>query len=491
MIRFLALGTPDLRGEEASELRAVLTQPRLLALLTYLAIARPRGFHRRDSLVAIFWPEVGHEQARNALRQVVHRLRRALGEDVVAGRGADELGLDVGRIWCDVTAFEHALGEQRVEDALEVYRGDLLPGFFLSEAPEFERWLDEERQRLRQRAPSAAWQFAEAEAAAGRAGSAAPIARRAALLSGDDEAGLQRHISLLARIGDRAGALRVYDAFARRLNDDLDIEPSSETQSLVKSLQVRTGAALSASASLGNATGVRSHFEPLTPVAIPHPDVEAEPPIAVADHHRSRWIMLGGIMTLMLAAVSTYAMVVRRQTPPPSRATVRTLAVFPFTVRGNSELSYLREGMVDLLSAKMNGTSQFRAIDPRGIIAAARQTQSSGPDIQQIASIGRRLGADWLLTGEMVEIAGRLQVSGTLYDVRKEPHSVMTASVAGEATDLFQLVDDLTGRILAGVAVGRDTALVRLSAITTHSLPALKAFLDGESALRAGQDSRA
>ena len=90
----------------------------------------------------------------------------------------------------------------------------------------------------------------------------------------------------------------------------------------------------------------------------------------------------------MLAAVSTYAMVVRRQTPPPSRATVRTLAVFPFTVRGNSELSYLREGMVDLLSAKMNGTSQFRAIDPRGIIAAARQTQSSGPDIQQIASIG-------------------------------------------------------------------------------------------------------
>src|SRR5207302_1406455 len=196
-----------------------------------------------------------------------------------------------------------------------------------------------------------------------------------------------------------------------------------------------------------------------TPVAIPRPDVEAELPIALADHHRSRWIMLGGIMTLMLAAVSTFAMVVRRQTPPPSRATVRTLAVFPFTVRGNSELSYLREGMVDLLSAKMNGTAQFRAIDPRGIIAAARQTQSSGPDIQQIASIGRRLGADWLLTGEMVEIAGRLQVSGTLYDVRKEPHSVMTASVAGEATDLLQLVDDLTGRILAGAAGGHDTAM--------------------------------
>src|SRR5256885_10551470 len=106
MIRFLALGTPDLRGEEASELRAVLTQPRLLARLTYLAVARPRGFHRRDSLVALFWPEVGHDQARNALRQVVHRLRRALGEDVLAGPRADDLAVDLGRLWRDVAPFD-------------------------------------------------------------------------------------------------------------------------------------------------------------------------------------------------------------------------------------------------------------------------------------------------------------------------------------------------------------------------------------------------
>ena len=59
MIRLRMLGTPDLRGDDASELRSVLTQPRLLGLFAYLALARPRGFHRRDSLVALFWPEIG------------------------------------------------------------------------------------------------------------------------------------------------------------------------------------------------------------------------------------------------------------------------------------------------------------------------------------------------------------------------------------------------------------------------------------------------
>jgi tetratricopeptide (TPR) repeat protein len=45
--------------------------------------------------------------------------------------------------------------------------------------------------------------------------------------------------------------------------------------------------------------------------------------------------------------------------------------------------------------------------------------------------------------------------------------------------------------MLAGLASGRDTALTRLAAVTTHSLPALKAFLEGERLLRAGKDGPA
>ena len=83
MIQLYVLGAPDLRRDGA-DVRSVLTQQKRLALLTYLATATPRGFHSRDTLLNLFWPELDQERARNALRQSLHYLRRALGEDAVA-----------------------------------------------------------------------------------------------------------------------------------------------------------------------------------------------------------------------------------------------------------------------------------------------------------------------------------------------------------------------------------------------------------------------
>src|SRR5919199_686078 len=108
MIRLTALGALDLRGPDGQELRSVLAQPKRLALLAYLALAAPRGFHRRDTLLALFWPEQDEEHARNALNQAAHFLRRALGADVLINRNDGEVGLDRQRFWCDATAFDDA-----------------------------------------------------------------------------------------------------------------------------------------------------------------------------------------------------------------------------------------------------------------------------------------------------------------------------------------------------------------------------------------------
>ncbi|PYP56105.1 MAG: hypothetical protein DMD40_11805, partial [Gemmatimonadetes bacterium] len=78
-------------------------------------------------------------------------LRTALGADVVVTRGDDDIGLDSALLWTDVAAFDRAAAEQQCAAALELYRGPLLDGFFISGAVEFERWLDDERSR-RQRA---------------------------------------------------------------------------------------------------------------------------------------------------------------------------------------------------------------------------------------------------------------------------------------------------------------------------------------------------
>src|SRR3954471_5255742 len=106
MIRFRTLGTLDLRDSQDREIRPLLRSPKLLALLGYLAIARPPGFHRRNTLVALLWPDLDHAHARNARRQAVRSLREGLGQDVLLGRGEDELGINQERFSCDVRELE-------------------------------------------------------------------------------------------------------------------------------------------------------------------------------------------------------------------------------------------------------------------------------------------------------------------------------------------------------------------------------------------------
>jgi DNA-binding SARP family transcriptional activator len=87
MIDLRTLGALELTSAESRALGSVLAQPRRAALLCYLALALPRGFHRRDTLVALFWPELDQEHSRNALRQSVYFLRRALGPKTIVSRG--------------------------------------------------------------------------------------------------------------------------------------------------------------------------------------------------------------------------------------------------------------------------------------------------------------------------------------------------------------------------------------------------------------------
>ena len=77
------LGRISLIGDPADDDASPAAQPKRLALLAYLALMSGRGPVRRDVLLALFWPELGDEEARRALRQALHHLRRIVGEDVV------------------------------------------------------------------------------------------------------------------------------------------------------------------------------------------------------------------------------------------------------------------------------------------------------------------------------------------------------------------------------------------------------------------------
>ena len=242
MIEFRTLGGLSLGGNDGCELHALLARPKRVALLAYLALAPAHRLLRRDTLLALFWPESDASHARAALRKAVYVLRASLGDDVLVSRGDDEVGVDPRFLWCDAAAFGRALDGGELEEALALYRGELLPGFFISNAPAFEGWLESERARLGQRATEAASTLAVRAEERGELALAAHWGRRTLALS-PDEAVLRRLIAVLDRLGDRTDALRVYEQFTRHLASEYEMEPSAETVSLAAAIRSRTGRA--------------------------------------------------------------------------------------------------------------------------------------------------------------------------------------------------------------------------------------------------------
>ena len=131
-IHLRTLGALDLLAADGTRIQSVLQQPKRLAVFLYLVLARPYGFQRRDTLLAMFWPEQDQEKARKALNQSVHVLRRSLGKDAVLSNGDEELSVDGSLVVCDAIKFEEAIAAGRLPQALGQYGGDLLSGFYVS-----------------------------------------------------------------------------------------------------------------------------------------------------------------------------------------------------------------------------------------------------------------------------------------------------------------------------------------------------------------------
>lgn len=234
------LGGLDLRRTDGTPVGGILSQPKRSALLVYLAAEAWEVPVRRDSLVGLFWPELDQDRGRHALRQALYVLRRALGPDVLLAHGDDDVRVDSSRLRSDVGMFERAASSGDAGAAMRWYGGDLLPGFYVSDAVEFERWLERERLRLRRLAADCAWSLSvEAEEGNEPAG-ATRWAREATDLTPYDEAALHRLVCLLDRLGDRGGAIRAFEHFARRLEEEYAASPSPRTLELID--RVRGGA---------------------------------------------------------------------------------------------------------------------------------------------------------------------------------------------------------------------------------------------------------
>ena len=169
-----------------------------------------------------------------------------------------------------------------------------------------------------------------------------------------------------------------------------------------------------------------------------------------------------------------------------TRTRDRTVAVFPFAVSGGANVAYLQAGMADLLSTSLDGVGSFHTLDPRVVIAATNPKLATGAlDPEEARQIATRLGATYYVLGSVVGAGGQLEISAALYDARPGGTSLARARANGSDAGLFGLVDRVTAQLAVAQGAQSSERLAQLAAVTTNSLDALKAYLEGRNAYRA------
>ena len=222
--RLLLFGSPTVEYGGESVVLPFERRTQLLALL-----ALKRSWIGRAELAAMLWPDLETERAYGNLRKILHRLQLLpWARNIEVRSGGVRFEAET-----DVSAFESALREQRIADALPIRRGELLAGFEDDRSEAWSSWLNFERDRLR-----LAWRDAALTRLATDIDTAEAIELSTRLLEADplDEVALRAHMSCLARGGMSAQARQAYRDFADRLAEDLGLVPGAELHALHDSL---------------------------------------------------------------------------------------------------------------------------------------------------------------------------------------------------------------------------------------------------------------
>ncbi|MFQ5858224.1 MAG: BTAD domain-containing putative transcriptional regulator, partial [Anaerolineae bacterium] len=229
------------------------------ALLAHLVVEADRP-HRRDLLAGLLWPDRPERAARVSLRQSLAVLRRAIGDHraeppfLLVAHDTIQFN-PAGDYWLDVAAFTSLLAaceahphrrletcnpcSQRLRQAVELYHGDFLKGFFLGDSTVFEEWALIKREALHLQALDALHCLATYHETRGEYEPVRLYATRQVELEPWREDAHRQLIRVLAREGQRGAALAQYETCRRILAEELGVEPEEETTALYE--QIRAG----------------------------------------------------------------------------------------------------------------------------------------------------------------------------------------------------------------------------------------------------------
>jgi DNA-binding SARP family transcriptional activator/TolB-like protein len=378
------------------------------ALLASIAMAAPRPV-LRGRLAEQLWSRRPEEQARASLRQEIHRLLDALSpaETDILIITRDHLTLRPGAVWIDVEEVMRATVSQPA--SLALLDGDLLEDLDGID-PNFDAWLNTERERIRDRARGIAESMLKEDL---EPDAAIAAAQRLLTIDRSHEGAWRALMRAHAARGERGLAVQAYDRCRAVLADMLDAAPSVETQKLLNEIR--------------GPSHSRLPLRPPQPVEVPPPEpvvaaVAPEPPAPDPDV---------------------------LPTPRKREATISRggahIGVMPFRLVGMpDEDAHLAPGLADEIT---NALSRFRWM----FIVSSNSLGRFAADNRDEATIRREFGLDFLLDGSVQRAGSKIRISLRLLDLRANNQIVWARRFDRETNDLLSLQDEIAAEVVAQI----------------------------------------
>jgi len=459
-------------GGDGVPLSDLSVQRKALALLALLAGAGADGL-AREKILAYLWAESDADRARNALYNLLFRVRRLLGADAIVG--SVRLSLDPSRVASDVAEFERAIKSGSFEIAADLYRGPFLDAFYVREAPEFERWVSDERARLsrdylqaldslalsasRSRDPQSLLKWTRRHAEAD------PLSSRAAM----------RYVDALVATGDRETALSFGAVHAARIREELEAEPDPELIARLNRLRVAPSTLPVDRSTLD----LRVDPEVQRPVA-----VETAAGRSLSDSTpllkpRKRLVVVGltVLCVTLIAASAAYR-------ASSMRVDSRRVFVAAFDNRtGDSTLDVLGRIAAEGITQRLARVGLIAVVDPATALATSKHVRDRVAQLENanaVSMLARDTHAGLVITGSYFVDHGDLVAQAHITDVSRNEIIAATDAIRAPLANRIALVDAVRDHVVGALALRVDKRLATIMpAGNSPSYEAYEAFIAG------------
>ncbi len=431
----------------------------------------------RDKLAAYLWRESDTESARHALAQTLYSIRHELSADLLVTAGND-VCLSPDTITVDRWEFEAALAKGNHEEAVDLYTGPFLDGFYIRDAPEFERWSEEERARLARQFRTALEALAAASETRRDPRAVIEWRRRAVAADPLDSRLALQYMKALVAVGDRAGALQHARVHETLLKQELRVQPDDELSAFTRRLREQPSQTQSP---LPPTVAAPLSMFSSTPSAVP-----SSPPTAPGASEETsarpsvpwswRWRRMLGAALVVIAAVATFAFVLRPRSSEGVATPSPVIAVGNIREYGGSDTSGIVRALSEMLSTNIARVPRLHVISNARVYEILGQMGSGGEGgAGRIERAAERAGATEIVDGDLYRRPG----ASLRFDLRRVDLATGTvrAAYSVEGRDLFVLVDSATAQFARdlNVSAGR----LRIADVTTSSLVAQRFYDEG------------